>query len=194
MLTELNNSLYHIVTQTQANAHVLGYVLAVIWFFYVLSLINRNILLLGIIPRNLLGLPGIVFAPLLHADFNHIFFNSIPLVVLSNFLLISGLDYFLYATFFIGIVSGILLWLFGKPGIHLGASGLITGFWGLLVVDIYQQGTFTAIILGIISLYYFAGIFFGIFPTQKGVSWEGHLFGLVAGILFACLPTLTPYF
>ena len=120
--------------------------------------------------------------------------NSIPLVVLSNFLLISGLDYFLYATFFIGIVSGILLWLFGKPGIHLGASGLITGFWGLLVVDIYQQGTFTAIILGIISLYYFAGIFFGIFPTQKGVSWEGHLFGLVAGILFACLPTLTPYF
>lgn len=190
MLTALNNSLYHIVTQTQANAPVLGYILAIIWFFYFLSLINRNILLLGIIPRNLVGLPGIVFAPLLHADFNHVFFNSIPLIVLSNFLLISGLDYFLYATFFIGIVSGILLWLFGKPGIHLGASGLITGYWALLVVDIYQQGTFTAIILGIISLYYFAGIFFGIFPTQKGVSWEGHLFGLVAGILFAGLPTL----
>lgn len=81
----------------------------------------------------------------------------------------------------ITILSGTLIWLFAKTGVHIGASALITGYWGLLVSDILQQGTVTAIILGIISLYYFAGIFFGIFPSKKGVSWEGHLFGLLAG-------------
>lgn len=100
-----------------------------------------------------------MFAPLLHANFNHLFFNSIPLVVLSNFILINGLLYFLYVTLFITLLSGFLIWCFAKPGIHLGASSLITGYWGLLVSDILQQGTVTAIILGIISLYYFAGIF-----------------------------------
>ena len=79
-------------------------------------------------------------------------------------------------------MSGILVWCFAKPGIHIGASGLITGYWALLVSDIYQQGTLTAIILGCVSLYYFAGIFLGVFPGKKGVSWEGHLFGLLAGL------------
>lgn len=85
-------------------------------------------------------------------------------------------------TAIITLISGVLIWLFAKPGIHVGASSVITGYWGLLVSDIVQQGTLTAIILGIISLYYFAGIFFGIFPSKKGVSWEGHLFGLLAGL------------
>ncbi len=70
----------------------------------------------------------------------------------------------------------------------MGASGLITGYWGLLITDILQQGTLTAIILGVISLYYFAGIFLGVFPGKKGVSWEGHLFGLLAGLITSYLP------
>jgi membrane associated rhomboid family serine protease len=101
--------------------------------------------------------------------------------VLSNFILIHGVDYFLEVTLLITLGSGFLVWCFAKPGIHLGASGLITGYWALLVTDIYQQGTVTAILLGIISLYYFSGIFLGIFPGKKGVSWEGHFFGLIAG-------------
>jgi membrane associated rhomboid family serine protease len=182
MIDKLNTSLALIVTQTQANLVSLAVILMVIWsVFLVNKLLGNHLFIFGISPRRLYGLPGIIFCPLLHANFNHIFFNSIPLLVLSNFILINGVDYFLEVTLAITLGSGFLVWCFAKPGIHLGASGVITGYWALLVTDIYQQGTITAIILGIISLYYFAGIFLGIFPGKKGVSWEGHFFGLIAG-------------
>lgn len=183
MLDQLTASLELIIRQTQYNAKTLTVILIILWsVFFISNLTGKRLLILGIMPRRIYGLPGIFFAPFLHANFNHIFFNSIPLVVLSNFLLITSLPYFLKATFLIIILSGFLIWCFAKPGLHIGASAVITGYWGLLVSDIYRQGTITAIILGLVSLYYFAGIFLGIFPSKKGVSWEGHLFGLLAGI------------
>ncbi len=192
MLEELNNSLYLIIGQTRNNIPILEIILLIPWLFFFVSLFYRKILLLGIIPRHLRGLPGILFAPLLHTNFNHIFFNSIPLVVLSNFILISGLNYFIVVTVMITVLSGIAIWCFAKPGLHVGASGLITGYWGFLVSNIYQSGTLTTIILGVISIYYFAGIFFGIFPKDKGVSWEAHLFGLLAGLATSYLLGLYP--
>lgn len=183
MIDELMASINLISTQTENNLKILGIILLIPWsVFFVSHFISRHILLLGIIPRHLIGIPGIVFAPLLHANFNHLFFNSIPLLVLSNFILINGLNYYLTVTLLITVLSGFCIWLFGKPGLHIGASALITGYWGFLVCNIYQSGTITTVILGLISLYYFAGIFFGIFPREKGISWQGHLFGLLAGI------------
>jgi membrane associated rhomboid family serine protease len=183
ILISITQSLNTIIQQTQANLPILVYVIAIPWIMYLLILIsNKRLLLLGIIPRHFLGLLGIFFAPILHADFNHLFFNTIPLLVLSNFLLIQGLSYFLLVTASITLLSGLAIWCFAKPGIHVGASALITGYWGLLVSNIYQQGGVTNLILGLLSLYYFAGIFLGIFPRKKGVSWEGHLFGLMAGL------------
>ncbi|MGQ3892820.1 rhomboid family intramembrane serine protease [Legionella sp. CNM-4043-24] len=188
MLNELNDSLYQVIDQTKANWPVLACVVLLPWLVYLLNgLLGRRLFFLGIIPRRWYGLSGIVFAPLLHANFNHLFFNSIPLLVLSNFILVNGLPYFLWATLFITVVSGSLIWLFGKPGLHIGASALITGYWGLLVCGFVQQDSLTSIILGVVSLYYFIGIFFGVFPGRKGVSWEGHLFGLLAGIAFSFL-------
>ncbi|PJE16176.1 MULTISPECIES: rhomboid family intramembrane serine protease [Legionella] len=182
MIDELTTSVNQIISQTDTNLHTLGIIVLIPWCVYILNLLlGKRLFYLGIIPRHILGLPGIIFAPLLHANFNHLFFNSIPLVVLSNFILVHGLSYFIWVTVMITILSGTLIWLLAKPGIHIGASALITGYWALLVSDILQQRTLTAIILGIISLYYFAGIFLGIFPSKKGVSWEGHLFGLLAG-------------
>lgn len=182
MLDQLNTSLALIILQTQINAHYLAIILLIPWLiFFISNLTGKRLLMLGIFPRHTYGLPGIVFAPLLHVNFNHIFFNSIPLVVLSNFLLIHGLQYFLLVTVGITLLSGFMIWCFAKPGLHVGASAVITGYWALLVNNIYQKGTFTAIILGALSLYYFAGIFLGVFPGRKGVSWEGHLFGLIAG-------------
>lgn len=193
MLEELNNSLNVILTQTKNNSFILMAILLIPWFFFCLNpLTNKKILLLGIIPRKIRGLPGILFAPLLHANFNHIFFNSIPLVVLSNFILINGLNYFLLVTVMITVLSGLAVWCFAKPGLHVGASGLITGYWGFLVSNIYQNATLTTLILGLISIYYFAGIFFGIFPREKGVSWESHFFGLLAGLAISYLLKLYP--
>lgn len=184
MLDELNHSLTLIATQTNRNLPILATILGILWFVYILNiLLNHRLFYLGIFPRRLLGLPGILFAPFLHANFNHLFFNCIPLIVLGNFILIQGLDYFYLVTLSITVVSGFLIWCFAKPGLHIGASAVITGYWGLLVTNIFQMGTLTAIILGVVCLYYFAGIFLGIFPTKKGVSWEGHLFGLISGFL-----------
>lgn len=185
----ITSSLNLIIYQTKLHADILINIVAVLWICFALTVISgKRLLLLGIIPRHLLGLPGIVFSPFLHASFNHLFFNTIPLVVLSNFILIQGLPYFYEVTVLITLISGTLIWCFAKPGIHVGASAVVTGYWGLLVSNIYQEGGVTTVILGLISLYYFAGIFFGIFPGgKKGVSWEGHLFGLIAGLVTAYL-------
>ena len=183
MLDEFINSLTVLVNQTQTNLPILGVIVIVLWGVFLMTSIEKPLLMLGIIPRRIYGLPGIFFAPLLHANFNHLFFNMIPMVVLSNFLLINGLNYFLTVTLAITFLSGVLIWCFAKPGLHIGASALITGYWGLLVSNIYQQATTMSIILGLISMYYFAGILYGVFPGEKGVSWQGHLFGLIAGLI-----------
>ena len=183
MLETVNAGLDLIISQTKANASTLAVIVFLPWFVYALNaIVGKRLFWLGIFPRRLHGLWGILFSPFLHANFNHLFFNSIPLVVLSNFVLIDGLPIFLEVTAIIMLLSGLLLWCFGKSGLHIGASALITGYWGFLVSNILQQGTVKAIILGVISLYYFAGIFLGIFPGKKGISWEGHLFGLLAGL------------
>lgn len=195
MFDNLTYSLNLITTQTQANSSILAIILVIPWVVFFITLFNRNLLyLLGIIPRHIRGLPGIIFAPLLHLNFNHIFFNSIPLVVLSNFILINGIYYYLVVTLIITLLSGIAIWCFAKPAVHIGASGVITGYWGFLVSNIYQNGTLTTLILGLISLYYFAGIFLGIFPQQKGISWESHLFGLLAGFAASYLVQFYPDF
>ncbi len=173
-----------IVSKTQHNIPLIFILLAVMWGMFVLTRLSGNrLLILGIMPRHPFGLLGIIFSPFLHGNFNHIFFNSIPFFILSDFILISGLDIFVNISFYVVLISGILTWCFGRKAIHIGASSLITGYWSFLVINIYSHGGIMAIILGLISIYYFAGIFFGIFPTQKGVSWEGHLFGLIAGII-----------
>lgn len=191
MIDQLLASLNLIIQQTQNNLPTLAMMIAALWLIFFISRVIPQLLLLGIIPRRLRGLPGILFAPLLHANFNHLFFNTIPLVVLSNFILVNGLPYFICVTLMITVLSGIAIWCFAKPGLHIGASGVITGYWALLVSDVYQQASLTNIILGVVSLYYFAGIFFGIFPSKKGVSWEGHLFGLLAGLATGYLMQLS---
>lgn len=187
MLERLNASLQLITWQTKANLHTLSLILAIIWAVFFLSRLDKRILHLGIVPRTWHGLTGIVFAPFLHANFNHIFFNSIPLVVLSNFLLMNGWNYYKWVTIEIALGSGLLIWCFARPAIYMGASAIISGYWALLVSNIVHQGTVTAFILGIVCLYYFVGIFMGIFPGKKGVSWEGHLFGLIVGFALSYL-------
>ena len=182
LLDDLANSVTLINSQIQNSLLQVGLIILTLWIAFLLTCFNKNLLILGIIPRKIYGLPGILFAPFLHANFNHLFFNTIPLAVLSSFILTNGLLYYILVTALITILSGFAIWCFAKNGIHIGASALITGYWGFLVSSIYQHTTTTTLILGGLSLYYFAGIFLGIFPRERGVSWEGHLFGLLAGV------------
>lgn len=190
------DAIYTIVEQTQANMYFVLIVLGIMWAIFILTVITRyRLLLLGIHPRKVYGLLGILCSPFLHVNFNHIFFNSIPLFILSDFMLLGGVAFYLNATIYLILVSGFLTWLFARPLIHVGASGVITSYWSFLMINAYEQGGAMSYILGFVCIYYFAGIFFGIFPSKKGVSWEGHLFGLIAGVLlFYIYPYLPQLF
>lgn len=187
MLTLLSDSFALIANQTQTHIGVLSKILLLLWgIFAINGLVFRNrLLLLGIQPRHISGLPGILFAPFLHANFNHIFFNSIPLVVLANFILIQGVSVFLHITALLILGSGLLVWCFAVPGLHIGASGVITGYWGYLVAHAYYRNTATSLILAAICVFYFASILWSVLPGKKHVSWQGHLFGLIAGLCVA---------
>lgn len=186
MIDNLAQQLQTLVDLTGQNLKLLAWMLGILWFVYILTLLTGNRLLyLGILPRTLHGLVGILFAPFLHAGFNHLFFNSIALVVLANFVLMHGISVFVHLTVFIILAGGLMLWLIGKRGLHVGASGVIKGYWAYIVYTLPSLPLLDAMIVGFVSIYYFGGIFIGIFPAGKGVSWEGHLCGLIAGLLFA---------
>jgi membrane associated rhomboid family serine protease len=135
----------------------------------------------GITPRHLFGLIGIPCAPFLHASFNHLFFNFIPFLVLSLMLIPNGFAFYWQLLWLLIFISGSGIWLFGRKGIHIGASALVTALWGFLVMDMFYHPSILSILNGVICVYYFFGIFLGIFPSEDKVSWEGHLIGLISG-------------
>jgi membrane associated rhomboid family serine protease len=146
---------------------------------------------LGIMPRRLTGLVGIVVSPLLHGNFNHLFFNAIPFVILSSLLLLYGWPIFIYVTVFVALVGGFATWLLARPGYHVGASSVIMGYWSYLLVYAYYQPSWLSIVLAGVCLYYFGSFLLNVFPRSAQSSWEGHLFGLLAGLLAAYT---SPYF
>jgi membrane associated rhomboid family serine protease len=172
-------------------AFLLGIVLSLWVLLFFNKLLGYRLNYLGIIPRTGRGLIGIIISPFLHGDANHLFFNTIPLIVLACFILVGGQPLFWRVTITIVLLSGAMIWLLGRRAIHIGASALITGYWGYLLMNAYRQPTLMAIVLAIICVYYFGGLFFGLFPSEERVSWEGHLFGCLAGIATDCLFPMT---
>ncbi len=141
---------------------------------------------LGIRPRTKAGLWGILRSPFLHAGWQHLSANSIPFVVLGFLVLVRGIRDFLRATLIIVLLGGIGVWLFGKTNtVHIGASGLIFGYFGYLVTVGILERSLKGILTSILVLFLYGGIFWGILPTTSYVSWEAHLFGLLAGVMAA---------
>jgi membrane associated rhomboid family serine protease len=152
------------------------------------KLTHYRLSFLGIIPRHWLGIPGIICAPFIHAHFNHLFFNLFPLIILSVLILPFGFGFYWNLTWILIVYSGILIWLFARRGIHIGASALITAYWGFLLTQaFFNQADTYYWFTSFICIYYLASIFFGIFPSKADVSWEGHFLGLIAGSSLALL-------
>lgn len=164
--------------------YTVGTILLLFAINFINKLSHRRLNYLGIIPRHLRGLPGIAFAPFLHGNFNHLFFNSIPLFVLMNMLLVYGDKVFLSTTVIIILLSGTLTWLFGRHSIHLGSSSVIMGYFGFLAINAYLAPSFLSIVLIVLTLYYFGGLVAALVPLKTdGVSVEGHVFGFLSGIV-----------
>lgn len=185
ILQNIADAFQTIVTGIIHNSPAVLTMLAILWGIYFFNFIffKKNLNFLGIYPRSLHGLIGIVFAPFLHDNFEHLLFNSIPFFFLANFLLLSGLREFYIVSATILLISGTILWLFGRKAIHIGSSYLIMGYFGYLLYAAYMERSYLMIGLAAVTLYYCGNLIFSIIPMDKRVSWESHLFGLVAGVL-----------
>lgn len=141
---------------------------------------------LGIIPRHSSGLFGIVAAPFLHGGFSHLAANSIPFLILGGIVMLGERGVFWAVTIFVTVVGGFGVWLLAPGGtVHIGASGLIFGYLGFLISRGLFERSPLWIAIGFGLLIAYGGMIFGILPGQPGISWQGHFFGFVAGILSA---------
>lgn len=142
----------------------------------------------GISPRDPYELPDIVTAPLLHADFEHLAANTMPLLVLGFLAALRGLARFLAVSAVIVAVSGLGVWLTAPDNtVTLGASGLIFGYFGYVVLRGFLDGNPLDIGIGILIAVLYGSILWGVLPVESDVSWQGHLFGLLGGVLAAYL-------
>lgn len=140
----------------------------------------------GIVPRNLIGLRGVLFAPFLHGNFPHLIANTIPFLSLGWLVMLQRTSDFWRVTAMTVLVGGLGVWLIGQPNsIHIGASILIFGYLGFLLFRGYFQRNAPSIALSLIVAVFYGSLIFGVLPTRAGVSWEGHLFGFIGGVIAA---------
>ena len=141
---------------------------------------------LGLRPRTLSGLIGIPLMPFLHGGFAHLFSNTFPFLILGWIVRQAEGKQFLRTSVVIVLLGGVGTWLIGSPGVHIGASGLVYGYFGYVMVRAWRERNLIWIITGLVVGFFFGGMIFGIFPKPNQlVSWEGHLSGMAAGAWFA---------
>jgi membrane associated rhomboid family serine protease len=169
---------------------ILGGFVALIWIVELVDwlILNGTLDAYGVRPRTITGLRGILFMPFLHRGFGHLLANTIPIFILGWLVMVRRTaDIFLVAAVTI-LVGGVGVWLFGgSNSVHVGASGLIFGFFGFLLARAIFERSLAAIALAIVVFLLYGGIIWGVLPGQNGVSWQGHLFGFVGGVLAAYL-------
>ncbi len=143
---------------------------------------------LGIEPRQVDGLTGVVLAPFLHADFGHLMANTVPFLVLGALVALSGLARVLSVAAIVTLVGGLGTWLVAPSAtIHLGASGVVFGFAAYLVArGLFDRRAISLAVGLLVALLYGTTLLLGLLP-QAGVSWQGHLFGAVGGLVAARL-------
>ena len=172
----------------QQNTYFLLSIIAGLWGIHLVNALSGYRLnVLGIYPRRTHGLVGIAFSPFLHGSNQHLFINSIPLFILGALVLVMGKYIFFAVTILVMLASGLAVWLFGRPGYHVGASSLILGYWGFLLFHAYEDRSMMTFFLAFLCLYYFGGLVFSLFPQEERVSWEGHLAGFLSGWLASYL-------
>ena len=137
----------------------------------------------GIRPLETDGLSGILFAPLLHSNWEHLIANTGPALILGFLMTLAGLSRFIFASAIIWILGGFGTWLIG----NIGASGLIFGWLTFLIIFGFFTRKIWEIVVGVVVLFIYGSILLGVLPGTLGVSWQGHLCGAVAGVIAAYL-------
>ena len=168
---------------------ILGGFVAVIWILEIVDILLGGALnSYGVRPHQLIGLRGILFAPFLHGGLGHLIANTIPFLVLGWFVMLQETRDFFVVTGITMLVSGLGTWLVGSTNsVHIGASGIIFGYLGFLLLRGYFERNFPSILLSLIVGFLYGGTIWGVLPIQYGVSWQMHLFGFIGGVIAARL-------
>lgn len=178
----------------QKSLRGIGLFVAALWAIYFIDLVLPIQLSdWGIVPRSLIGLLGIPLSPFIHGGLGHLISNTIPLVILL-FLFVNSRDKAWVRIAEIGLLSGLLLWLFGRNGssehlvVHVGASGLIYGLIAYLIVVGFREKHPVSLVIALLVGFLYGGtLLWGVLPTSQAISWDGHLFGAMAGGILAML-------
>ena len=139
----------------------------------------------GLVPRSFGGLDGIFLMPFLHGSLAHAAANTLPVLVLGGLLVTTAEKVAATATLLIVILGGMAVWLFGQTAIHVGASGVIFGWFGFLVARGALEHSLVPVLVSAGVALFYGTMIFGVLPFQPGVSWESHLFGALAGVVAA---------
>jgi membrane associated rhomboid family serine protease len=168
---------------------LVGAMVVVMWVVQVIDAVDHySLTKYGIEPREVDGLDGIVFSPFLHGSWGHLIGNTVPFIVLGGLIALSGLARLGAVTALVMAVGGLGVWLFAQShSLHIGASGIVFGYAGYLVA----RGIFTRSLLhlavgALVAAVWGTTLLSGLVP-QDGISWQGHLFGALGGVLAARL-------
>ena len=167
---------------------LLAGLVTVMWLVEAVDLVAGDLDGYGIRPRDESGLPGIAFAPFLHGSFGHLLGNTVALVVLGAVVALGGLRTIALVTVIVALVAGVGTWMVAPAGtLHIGASGISFGYISYLVVRGLYSGSALHLGAGVIVLALWGGtLMTGLIPSA-GISWQGHLFGALGGVLAARL-------
>lgn len=143
----------------------------------------------GLIPLSGRGAIGIVTSPLLHADWSHLFANSIPLLILGTLLFYFYRDIAWMILGLIYLITGVWVWTFARGnGIHIGASGIVYGLVSFLFFSGIIRREKSTMVITVLVAFLYGGLIWGLFPQlfpRQPISWESHLMGLLAGLILA---------
>jgi membrane associated rhomboid family serine protease len=164
----------------------LGFVGVIFGIHLLQAILDIDLARLGVFPREVDGLPGILTGPLIHGSWEHLFSNSISFIMLGAVLFWFYPRIALRSIVWLYLLSGFGIWISGQPNsYHIGASGIVYGMVSLVFWSGIFRRNVKSIVLALIILVMYAGFFEGIVPGKEGISWEGHLSGAIAGILLA---------
>ncbi len=139
----------------------------------------------GILPRNFSGLRGIIFAPLIHENFNHLINNSFPVLILGTAIFYSYKEVKWKIFFWIYFMTNLWVWAAARSAFHIGASGLVYGFASFIFFSGIIRKNLKLMALSLLVVFLYGGMVWGIFPIDYRISFESHLFGSLAGLLLA---------
>ena len=160
--------------------------LLILWLIKISeTILHKQFVFLGIYPQKAKGLIGILTAPLIHSDFQHLIANSIPLLILGT-----GLFYFYskiaYKVFFLSyFIANIWIWIGARQAYHIGASGLVYSFAAFLFVSGVIRKNVKLMAISLLVVFLYGSMIWGLLPLQPHISWESHLMGAIAGAVLA---------